>query len=155
MCELNWTSVYLSRSPWSHVTWHISVHHDATSPLLCPPPDWCRVNLSSACHRACCRCWQMVVTSRARGNSDMPLTCWLIDTKYLHSASTYFSYFIYLPILCPYDRDLHQFYVDDKYVNCNRISGFFLTLDAPEVTGMKHKFEPLFLDKWHVSSALQ
>ena len=68
-------------------------------------------------HRACCRCWQMVVTSRARGNSDMPLTCWLIDTKYLHSASTYFSYFIYLPILCPYDRDLHRFYVDDKYTH--------------------------------------
>ena len=35
----------------------------------------------------------------------------------------------------------------------NQINGLFLNLDAPEVTGMK--FEPLFLDKWHVSSALQ
>ena len=107
---VNWTEL-------QSIYQDVSVHHDATSPLLCPPPDWCRLNLSSACHRACCRCWQMVVTSRARGNSDMPLTCWLIDTKYLHSASTYFSYFIYLPILCPYDRDLHRFYVDDKYTH--------------------------------------
>ena len=86
----------VNRTELQSIYQDVRLHHAATSPLLCPPPDWCRVNLSSACHRACCRCWQMVVTSRARGNSDIPLTCWLIDTKYIHSASTYFSYLLYL-----------------------------------------------------------